>query len=257
MILRDKVALITGAGSGIGRASALRFAQEGAAVAATDLEGKGLAETGKLLAGLSPASATFALDVTHETDWTRGLAEISTRWNRLDILVAAAGISRANPVAEMTFDEWRSVQAVNLDGVFLAVRACVPLMRASGGGSIVIVSSASGIKASPGASAYSASKSALRGFTKSAAAELAAAGIRVNTVFPGAVRTPMWKSMPFFQAIEREQGEEAAWKSIATGTPLGRAATAEEIADGILFLASGRASFVTGAELVMDGGYSL
>ncbi len=256
MKLTDKVAMVTGAGSGIGRASAVRLAQEGASVIATDLPGTGLDETSKLLSSIRATCAAVPLDVTKEDEWMRFGREFAGRWSRLDILVAAAGISRAAPVAEMSVSEWRGVLAVNLDGVFLAVRACVPLMRGSGGGSIVIVSSASGIKAAPGATAYAASKSALRGFAKSAAAELAGENIRVNTVFPGAVRTPMWKTMPFFQAIEKAEGEEAAWKSIATGTPLGRVATAEEIAEGILYLASSDSSFVTGTELVMDGGYT-
>jgi len=256
MNLVDKVALITGAGSGIGQAAAVRLAQEGTTIFATDIDDVGLEQTKALVDSLGRECLTQSLHVCSGGDWARCLLAISDRWGGLDILVAAAGISRAAPVAEMEFSEWHEVIQVNLSGVFLAVQVCIPMMRARGGGSIVIVSSASGIRAAPGAAAYASSKSALRGFAKSAAAELAADNIRVNTVFPGAVKTPMWKAMPFFQTIEKAEGEEAAWKSIATGTPLGRVATAEEIAEGILYLASSASSFVTGAELVMDGGYS-
>lgn len=253
MKLQGRVALITGAGSGIGRATAVRFAAEGANVVAADLRVGADAAAGK-----SPPEriTQITLDVTAEADWARCLSSISERWGRLHILVACAGISRATPVAEMLIKEWRKVLAVNLDGVFLGVRACVPLIRKAGGGSIVIVSSASGIKAAPGASAYAASKAALRGFAKSIAAELGPQNIRVNTVFPGAVRTPMWKEMPFFREQMEKHGEDAAWRSIATGTPLGRVALPEEIAEAILYLACDASSFVTGAELVIDGGYT-
>jgi len=254
--LKNKVALLTGAASGIGRATALLLAQEGAHVLAADLPGAGLAESEELLSVMSAPGMAIPLDVTRESDWAECAAMVNARIGRLDILVACAGISFAAPAAEMSAGDWRKVLGVNLDGVFMAVRTCIPLLRKAGGGSIVIVSSASGIKGAPGASAYAASKSALRGFAKSIAVELGPENIRVNTVFPGAVKTEMWKTMPFFQAIEKAEGEAAAWKSITSGTPLGRVATAEEIAHGILYLASSEASFVTGAELVMDGGYT-
>lgn len=255
MELKGKVALVTGAGSGIGRAAAIRLANEGAAILGTDRDRLGLEQT----AGDAAKAAAFQLveaDVTSEADWAECVAITERNWGGLDILVAAAGISRATQIEQLDYAEWSEVLSVNLSGVFLAVRNCVPLMEARGGGSIVIVSSASGIKAAPGASAYAASKSGLRGFAKSIAAELGPRGIRVNTIFPGAVRTSMWRSMPFFQELERAQGEEAAWRTIATGTPLGRVASPEEIAEGILYLASKRSSFVTGSEMVMDGGYT-
>lgn len=256
MKLKGKVALITGAGSGIGRATAVRFASEGAAVVVTDVSAKQVQEVAARLLETRHDAVAISLDVTSEEQWKQCLAATDARWGKLDILVASAGLSRATPVAEMGTGEWRKVHAVNLDGVFFGARAAVPLLRKSGGGNIVIVSSASGIKSAPGAAAYASSKAALRGLARSIAVELGPDGIRVNTVFPGAVRTPMWSAMPFFQEQVKGHGEEAAWKMIAEGTPLKRVAEPAEIAEGILYLASDAANFVTGAELAMDGGYT-
>jgi 3(or 17)beta-hydroxysteroid dehydrogenase len=240
--LAGKTALITGAASGIGLATASLFAAEGAHVIPTDLTFTG----------------DRHLDVTQEADWERVIGAL----DRLDILVANAGISFARPVTEMTLDEWRRVMSINLDGVFLGVKHAVRAMRRGTGGSIVIVSSASGIKASPGASAYCASKAALRLFAKSVALECINAGdnIRVNTVHPAGVVTPMWQNMPFWNdLVEKHGGEEGAWRSLgayAEGSPLKRMATPLEIARAILYLASDDSSLTTGSELVIDGGYT-
>ena len=239
--LEGKTALVTGAASGIGRATAELFSAEGAMVAATDIVLTGDAH----------------LDVTVEQDWERVIGSLP----RLDVLVANAGISFACPVTEMTLGDWRRVMAVNLDGVFLGVKHALRAMRRQGGaGSIVIVSSASGIKASPGASAYCASKAALRLFAKSVALECADAGelIRVNSIHPAGVVTPMWTSMPFWDDLVKRYGsEEGAWKSMGAGVPgLKRMALPEEIARGILYLASDESSPATGSELVIDGGYT-
>jgi 3(or 17)beta-hydroxysteroid dehydrogenase len=256
--LTGKTALISGAGSGIGRATALLFASEGARVAVTDLD---VDRARKVTARIEEAGgeAFFrALDVRVETDWAEAVSEVAERWGGLDILVASAGISFAKPVWEMSLEEWRQVHAVNLDGAFLGTRQAVRAMRERGrGGSIVLVSSASGLKASGGASAYSSSKGGLRLFARAAALECAADEIRVNAVVPGGVMTPLWETMPFFSDLVEEHGGEAgAWKALSADTPLGRFARPEEIAAGILFLASDEASFVTGTDLVMDGGYT-
>jgi len=157
----------------------------------------------------------------------------------------------------MELGDWQRVLAINLDGVFLGTKHAVRALRRAGGGSIVLVSSASGIKASAGASAYAASKAAVRQFARTVALECGAEGIRINTVLPGGVRTPMWRSMGFWQDLLREHGtEEKVWAALGAGTPLKRFAEPEEIAQAILYLASDAAKFVTGAELVIDGGWT-
>lgn len=257
MRLLRKVVLITGAASGIGKATAAACVAEGARVAVTDQDSDGAERVAGRLRRQGGEAISLALDVRLETDWEAAIGAVVKRWGGLDVLVANAGISHAKPVWTMSLDEWRHVHAVNLDGAFLGIKHAVLAMRQGGrGGSIVLVSSGSGLKASAGASAYCSSKAGLRLLARTAALECAADGIRVNTVVPGAVQTPMWKTMPFFQDLEREHGEAGAWQAIATGTPLGRVAKPEEIAAGIVFLSSDEASYMTGTDLVIDGGYT-
>jgi 3(or 17)beta-hydroxysteroid dehydrogenase len=263
--LQGRSALVTGAGSGIGRAAALELARAGTSVLVTDVD-EAAAHAVTAAAGgaageptdTAPAgqAVSVRLDVTVESDWERAVEAVLERWGRLDIVVANAGVSAASPVTGTSMDEWWRVFRVNLDGVFLGIRETAPAMARSGGGSIVVVGSASGIRAAPGAAAYSASKSAVAMLVRSAALELARDGIRVNAVSPSAVRTPMWRAMPFFQAMVDELGEEEAWRALAVGTPLGRVAEPEEVARVIRFLASDDASYVTGVELPVDGGYT-
>ena len=173
--------------------------------------------------------------------------------------MANAGVSHARPLDEMTLDEWRRVMAVNLDGAFLGIKHAIRAMRSSGAGSIVIVSSISGIKASPGAAAYCTSKSALRMLAKAAALECAQKGdrIRVNTVLPGGVKTAMWKTMEFWGALAAGHSrEEDVWRAVGSreDLPLARFAEAVEVARAIIYLASDEAALVTGAELIVGGG---
>ena len=254
--LTDKVALITGSGSGIGKATAQLFAQEGARIAIADLDEARSRQVAEEIASSGGRAVSYVLDVTNEHDWQRVISDLLTNWAQLDILVNNAGISFAKPVIEMTLDEWRRVTAVNLDGVFLGTRAACNAM--TNGGKIINVASASGIKASPGASAYCASKAAVRMFSKAAALECAAAGtnIRINTVSPGAVMTPMWESMEFWQQLKGDSGADQAYRALSEGVPLKRMATAEEVAKAILYLASDESSYVTGADLVVDGGFT-
>lgn len=157
----------------------------------------------------------------------------------------------------MTLEEWRHVHSVNLDGAFLGIKHAVRIMKGQDrGGSIVLVGSAAGLKGSAGAAAYCSSKAGLRLLARSVAVECAAAGIRVNTVVPAGVMTPMWESMPFFEALKRDHGEAGAWEAIAAGTPLGRLADPAEVAAAILYLSSDDAAYVTGTDLVIDGGYT-
>lgn len=265
MSFQGKVALVTGAGSGIGRAAALELASVGASVFVSDVDEAAArdvaAVAGDVAGGTSGnghARRAMAgrLDVTAEPDWSNAVEVVVDRWGRLDVVVANAGVSAASPITDTPIDEWQRVFRINLDGVFLGIRRAAPAIARSGGGSIVVVGSASGTRAAPGAAAYSASKAAVGMLVRSAALELASDGIRVNAVSPSAVRTPMWRSMPFFQAMVDELGEEDAWQALARGTPLGRVAEPEEVARVIRFLASDDASYVTGVLLPVDGGYT-
>lgn len=257
MRFHGKTALVTGAGSGIGEATAAAFAAEGARVAVTDSDGARAEPVAGRIRERGGDAHARVLDVRLEEEWEAAISEVVDRWGGLDVLVASAGISFAKPVWEMSLEEWRHVHAINLDGAFLGIKHAVRAMKEQDrGGSIVLVSSASGLKATGGAAAYCSSKAALRLLARSVAIECAADGIRVNTVVPAGVRTPMWETMPFFQALKREQGETGAWDAIAASTPLGRVAEPEEIAAAILFLSSDDAGYVTGTDLVIDGGYT-
>ncbi|HEX9894165.1 MAG TPA: SDR family oxidoreductase [Gemmatimonadales bacterium] len=253
--LRGKVALVTGAASGIGSASAIALAGEGMRVIATDLESAGAART--LERAVGEGHRSRRLDVTSEENWETVLAELGP--DGLDVLVNAAGISYGADITETTLAEWRRVLAVNLDGIFLGLRHAVPLMRRQGrGGAVINIASASGLKAAAGASAYCASKAAVVMLSRVAALECSRdrTGIRVNSLLPGAVRTPMWRTMPFFQQLIAEHpSEDAAWSAFAANLPMGRFAEPEEIAAAVVYLASDPARYVTGTELIIDGGY--
>ncbi len=239
----QKIALITGAASGIGRAAAQVLAAEGAIILAADLN-----------ESADPNVQTIRLDVTSEADW-QCLAEAHPQ---IDIYVASAGISHAAPLESMPLADWRRVLAVNLDGQFLGLRYALKALRP--GGSAILVGSASGIKPAAGASAYCASKAALRMLMKTAALEAKPKGIRVNLIAPAGVVTPMWKTMDFFQTLVAEQGEAAAWKALGGADPatdpLARMAFPEEIANVIAWLASGESRNMTGAEIPVDAGYT-
>ncbi|MGH7456255.1 MAG: SDR family NAD(P)-dependent oxidoreductase [bacterium] len=257
--LAEKTALITGAASGIGKATAILLARVGAKVAVADIDGNGAQNTASEIASLGGTAVPYSLDVTSEDEWQRVISDLLEKWERLDILVNNAGISFAKPLSEMSLAEWRKVFAVNLDGVFLGTKHGTNAMRKGGGGSIINVASASGIKAGPGASAYCASKAAVRMFSKVIALECAQNGdnIRVNTVSPGGVMTPMWESMGFWQDMKAQTGSaEASWQKMSQDVPLKRFAKPEEIAAAILYLASDESAYVTAADLVIDGGYT-
>jgi NAD(P)-dependent dehydrogenase (short-subunit alcohol dehydrogenase family) len=252
------VALVTGAGSGIGRATAITFASQGATVACADLSLAGAEETVFAITAVGGSSGAYRLDVTAEPAWQEVMGKILREQGRLDIVVNCAGISLACPVADLSLEDWRRVFAVNLEGVFLGTKYAIRTMRQAGrGGSVVNVSSVSGIKAQPEASAYCASKAAVIMFSKAAALECLRKGenIRVNSVSPTGVKTPMWKTMPFFQELmAKEGGEEAAFQAMVQSSPFGRWALPEEVALAILYLASDESSFVTGTNLVFDNG---
>jgi 3alpha(or 20beta)-hydroxysteroid dehydrogenase len=244
--LEGKVALISGAARGIGAATAQRFAREGARVMLADRRHE-LGE--KLAASLEaerPGSARYApLDVTSEPEWTAAVERTRSAFGGIDVLVNAAGIIRVTPLAQTDLELFRKILDVNLVGTFLGMRAVLGPMQARGGGSIVNFSSPQGLEGRFGVPAYTASKFAVRGLTKTAAIELGPLGIRVNAVVPGPTRTAM---------TERPGWSEADYAEAYGLYPLGRMASPEEIAAACLFLASDEASYCTGTDLVVDGG---
>lgn len=250
-----QVALVTGAASGIGAACARLLAREDAFVYCADLDLAGARDVAREIG--KRRALPVALDVTSEDDWTALLEAVHRTHPHLTALVHAAGISAASPLTRTTLDEWRRVLAVNLDGAFLATRHGIADM-AQQGGAIVVIGSASGIQPAPGAAAYSTSKAAVAMLVRAAAKECRADGVpvRVNAVSPGGVKTPMWRSMSFFQDLVAEHGsEEEAFTALAGAGPA--FATPEEIAEVVLFLLSPAAAQVTGVEVAADGGYVL
>lgn len=252
--VQDKVALVTGAGSGIGRATATLLAYEGAAVLVADVNHGAAQAVAREITAAGKIADAVVLDVAEEQSWQAGFE----RAQRLDILVNNAGVSFAGTVAEMSLADWRRVFSVNLDGVFLGIRHAIWAMQGRGG-SIVNVASVSGIKPFAGASAYGASKAAVRFLTRVAAIECADAanGVRVNLVTPGGVKTPMWQGMEFFRGLMEEHGgAEEAFAAIAGPTQSQRFFTADEIARTILYLASDESAHLTGVEVILDRGHA-
>ena len=246
MRLVGKTALITGAASGLGAACARRFHAEGAQVVLTDRNGPGVQSVANALDG----AAWIVHDVASEEDWDAAVALAASRFGRLDILVNNAGVGLFKSVETTTLDEWRQVMAVNSDGPFLGCRAGVLAMKAAGG-SIVNVSSAAGLVGDGNLAAYCASKGAVRMLTKSVALHCARRGygIRCNSVHPSFADTPMVQEM-----VDAARSPERMRAGLAQASPLGRLARPEEVVAAMLFLASDEASYVTGAELVIDGG---
>ena len=245
MRLEGKVALVTGAAAGIGAATARRFAAEGAAVALADVRteaGTALTET---LDADGHRACFVPLDVTSQSQWETAVARVTERFGAPTVLVNNAGMYARRLIEDTSPGELDRMMEVNVKGVFLGIKAVLPGMRAAGGGSIVNLSSVAGLVGSAISSDYNASKGAVRILTKCAAIQHAQDGIRCNSVHPAPIDTDMGRqSMPAGEIRERRLQE----------IPLGRMGTAEEVANAVLFLASDEASFVTGSELVVDGG---
>jgi NAD(P)-dependent dehydrogenase (short-subunit alcohol dehydrogenase family) len=255
--LAGRVALVTGASSGIGAATAVALAAEDAVVIGADLDIPGDADDGQRGSDRRPIRRV-RLDVTRETDWEQALHEVLEQEGGLDIVVHSAGVSAASALTDTSLDDWRQVMATNLDGTFLALKHGVRAM-ADAGGSIVLLGSASGIRPSAGAAAYSTSKAAVSMLARAAAKECRANGVpvRINVVSPAGVKTAMWESMPFFQALAQEHGSvELAFAAMAEQGG-GRFAEPEEVAATILFLCSDAARNITGIQLPLDDGYTL
>ena len=245
MRLQGKVALITGAARGQGAEEARMFAKEGAKVVladVTDQEGTAVAAE---LAEMGGDALYVHLDVTNEDEWDAAVQSAVASFGKLDILVNNAGIWRRGHVLETSSDQWDDIMDVNAKGVFLGTKAAIPEMRKAGGGSVVNISSTAGLVGSKTSAAYSASKGAVRIFTKSTAVQYAAAGIRANSIHPGPIDTDMG---------DQVWPDAASKAASVTRTALNRMGTPEDIAYGALYLASDESSFVTGSELVIDGG---
>ena len=244
--LDGKVALISGGARGQGAAEAKLLAHEGAKVVFGDVlddDGKKVETEIRALGG----EATYMhLDVTREADWRAAVAAAMNTYSKLDILVNNAGIVIRKGIEDTSEEDWDRIMAVNAKGVFLGTKHAIPAMRRAGGGSIVNISSTAGLVGSPyGSAAYTASKGAVRLFTKVTAIQHARDKIRCNSVHPGPIDTPM---------IQESLADPARREDFLQRTPLGRIGTPEDIAYGVLYLASDESSFVTGSELVIDGG---
>ena len=245
MRLENKVALISGGARGMGAVEAKLFAKEGAKVIIGDM----LEEEGRKVEteiNETGGECVFVpLDVTDEDAWQRAVNLAVSRFGKLDILVNNAGIYRAHDVVETTSAEWDEVMDVNAKGVFLGTKYAIPEMRKAGGGSIVNISSVAGLVGSLETTAYTASKGAVRLLTKSTAIQYASEGIRANSIHPGTIETPMTEAL---------LADEAHREDRMNRTPIGRLGRPEDVAYGALYLASDESSFVTGSELVIDGG---
>ena len=243
MRLEGKVAIITGAASGIGAASARLFAQEGAKVCIADID----MEKGRQVAESITESGGDAflqnLDITSEHAWKDAVNNVVDRYRLLNVLVNCAAMPHAATVEETTAEDWDRVMEVNAKGTFLGTREVIPHMRRAGGGSIINISSGAGLVGQSWAAAYNASKAAVHLLAKSTAIQYAKDGIRANSVHPGAIDTQML-----------HQSEEQIGDSEAFNRPMGRMGTPEEIGYGIVFLASDESSYMTGTELIIDGG---
>ncbi|TQC41375.1 glucose 1-dehydrogenase, partial [Rhodococcus sp. WS4] len=244
--LEGKAAIITGAARGQGASHARAFVAEGARVVIADV----LTDAGEALAADLGDQATFVeLNVGDQGDWNLVVEEAERRFGSVNILVNNAAIFRTAPIEETTEEEYRTIVTVNQVGTFLGMRAVLSSMRRAGGGSIVNVSSIGGLGGSPTTVAYSASKHAVRGMTKVAALEFAQYGIRVNTVYPGAINTPMLQESRRYDRQDDATNHGASDAAVA-GIPLHRVAEPEEVSQMVLFLASDESSYSTGADFV-------
>ena len=260
--LVGKAALVTGGGSGIGRASCEELAARGAFVWVADVDEGGAARTVDTIRGRGGAASAVRLDVRTESDWEAAFAEVDAGSNGLTIIVNCAGKSVFADTTTMSLDDFKMIMAVNVDGTFLGMKHAIPSIRRAGGGSIVNISSIAGLKGASRAAAYCGAKGAVRLMTKAVALECAETGsnIRVNSVHPGVVDTPAWrKHGPEDAAILSPSITAGAavldpHDVAKTMVPLGVACTAEEIAQTVAFLVSDAARHITGAEIVVDGG---
>jgi NAD(P)-dependent dehydrogenase (short-subunit alcohol dehydrogenase family) len=251
--VENKIALVTGAAQGLGAATAELLVREGAQVILTDINAEGVLQKADEINANEPDKATaFEQDVSSESGWRRTIDAIRENFGRLDILINNAGIGSIGNVEEETFDNWRHVHAVDLDSVFLGCKYGIPLMAESGGGSIVNVSSISGIIAGHNLAAYNSAKAAVRHLSKSIALHCAheANNIRCNSVHPVFIDTPI------LDGLAAGQDRRTALEKLGRQVPLGRVGKPDDVAYAVLYLVSDESQFVTGSEIKIDGGIS-
>jgi NAD(P)-dependent dehydrogenase (short-subunit alcohol dehydrogenase family) len=247
--IRGKVALVTGAGSGIGAACAVRFAAEGATVAGLDLQPP-VSESWQRAAGRGASTLSLACDVRDESAVERAVAEVIARFGRIDVVVNAAGVAGGGAVHALAIEEWDRIVDTNLKGTFLVCKHALARMLGSGGGNVVNIASIEGLEGTEGGSAYNASKGGVVLLTKNLAIDYGRKNVRVNCICPGFIDTPMTAS------VFSQPGMEEYLEKFREAHQLGRVGKPEEIASAALFLVSDDASFVTGHALVVDGGFT-
>lgn len=256
--LHGKVCLITGAASGIGRATAELMAAAGATVVVSDIDFALARTVATSLLTSNERTDAIKLDVRVETEWKAVIEHVMSRYGELDVLVNNAGIARVSPIAECTLDDWRTVMSVNLDGVFLGTKYALEVMKR--GSSIVNVASTSGVNPPGGnAASYCTSKAAVRMFSRAVALECADndSGVRVNVVTPSGVKTPIWETQDFFQSMVKEHGGvDEAFAALEGDMPSQRFFGPEDVARTIVYLSSDAASHLTGTEIILDRGHT-
>ncbi|MBN1566835.1 MAG: glucose 1-dehydrogenase [Acidobacteria bacterium] len=249
--VKGKVAIVTGGGGGMGRVEAMLLAREGANVTVTDLDESAAKNVANEIQSQGGKAIFIKHDVAGEEDWDNVIRKTLEEFGRLDVLVNNAGVILYKKIEDISLAEWRWLMSVNLDGVFLGTRSAVEAMKKGGGGSIINIASTAGLIGNPDASAYHASKGGVRLFSKAAAIEFSKAGygynIRVNSIYPGVINTRMADDL---------RKNEARYKTALSWHPIGRFGEPEDVAYGVLYLASDESKFLTGSELVIDGGWT-